>query len=155
MTRRMTGWIGAAALAAIVALGLVWALYQPDAETDVYADELDRQNRTGEGSNVDGIADVKDDNIRMPEEPGALIDGSTDANDLTTIADPDNEVEGWTNEGSRRMDPDEVVSPETGTVDNETGLIMTDEPAADADEASDDTDAAMSETDEPAETEDD
>ncbi|MGR3495426.1 hypothetical protein [Citreimonas sp.] len=147
MTRRIKGWGGAAVLVVLVALGLVWALWLPDAETDVYADDLPRQNRTGEGSNVDGVAGQKvgSESVLLPEETGVIVEGSTDANDVTTIADPDAEV---LEEGGSRLEPDDVISPETGEVQNDTGMVMVD-PDTGIEGDPDDPDAETDRTDAP------
>ncbi|SDY59640.1 hypothetical protein [Citreimonas salinaria] len=137
MTRRSKGFISVAVVAVIVVLALGWLATQDDSE-------MDRQHRTGEGSNLDGISGQTEDGVLQPEGPGVFIEGSTNATDTTAIQDPDPEVP--PQEGSA-VQPDQVISPERGEVQNDTGMVTV-EPdlGVDGDAYEDEADGAETDT---------
>lgn len=114
-----------AIILAVVAL-LALAIWQfgpvPYSDTTPNVDGVEH-TPTGAGSNPDGAASVLEDNIPVERDAGEIIEGSADATDLTGITDtdPDNpEAE----EDRRLLEPDQVISPEDGTVSNETGVVQ-------------------------------
>ena len=124
MTRRSKGMISFAVVVLIVVLALGWLASGSDSE-------LDRQHRTGAGSNVDGISGQTEGGVLQPEGPGVIIEGSTDATDLDRISDPDAEVAPG---GGSVVEPEDVVSPEIGEVQNDTGMVTVEpDPGVDGD----------------------
>lgn len=114
-----------AIIVAIVALvGLAVWHFGPTAysTTNPYLDDLE-QNPTGAGSNPDGAASLLEDRFPVERSAGPLMDGSTDATDLTGISEPgvDDTVQ---DEGRRTLDPSEVITREEGTVSDRTGTVQ-------------------------------
>ena len=110
------------AAVALVALAIWQFGPTPYSETNPYLDDLS-QDPTGAGSNPDGTASVLEDRFPVEREADEVVDGSADAADLTGItdADQDNTV---ADEGSRTLDPSNVISREEGEVSDETGTVQ-------------------------------
>ncbi|WP_439123999.1 hypothetical protein [Marivita sp.] len=111
----------------VLSVGLVGiAIWQigpsPYSQTNPYLDDPS-QSPTGAGSNPDGTAAVVEDQFPIERDADRIIDGSSDANDLTGITrtQPENTV---ADEGRRTLDPSDVVTPDSGTVSNETGTVQ-------------------------------
>jgi len=81
------------------------------------------ENPTGAGSNPDGAASVLEQNFPVEREDGQMLDGSTDATDLTGI-EGSGEDDTVADEDRRLLEPGQVVSPEDGTVSNQTGVVQ-------------------------------
>lgn len=84
--------------------------------------ETPNVNPVGAGSNPEGSAAVIDDGIVQHADESEIIGAGSSGN-------PDQSA-------GRTLDPDEVISPETGRVDNETGTVQ----------ASDDADASTTQS---------
>ena len=114
-----------ALILAVVAIGLV-AIWQIGptiySETNPYLDDL-QQNPTGAGSNPDGTASVLEDGFPVERNADEVIDGSADAADVPGITrtEPENTV---ADEGSRTLEPGEVISRDEGEISNETGTVQ-------------------------------
>lgn len=130
MTRRSRGWIVTALAAVIVVLGVIWAFGLFEPETNLVADDQQEQLRNEKGDIQEGIVGRKSDDITVPAETDEFIEGSTAASDPNTINEPDADTE-----GGSVIEPDDVVSPERGEVQNDTGIVTTNPGSGSGDEA--------------------